>query len=172
MIRPGCRGPVDAVEVGGLEIEVFEQHLADVVRTVMADLEADGLAFEAIAHFLFDRAEQVLHFLALDVEFAIAGDTDVPVPENLHAGEEATQGMGDDPAQKQVFLAPIGPGQADEARQILRHLHDAHLLLRGSARGVHEFHHDVEHLVQQEREGMGLVDGERRQNRMHPLAIE
>ena len=140
-------------------------------RGVGLDLQADGGAAAALADLLLDGLEQVLHFVVVDFDVAVARDAEDGVALQGHAGEQVRQVQADDRFQRREDVsgaARLGR-QRHEARQHGRHLHDGEQLSR--RRRAAAAHGQVERLVEQVRERMARVDGQRRQHR-EDLAAE
>ena len=120
--------PVDLL-LGDVEF-AHEEAERDVVH-VVGDLEPDGRPEPAAQQLLLERLDEVLGLVFVDLDVFVAGDAEDVVVEDLHAGEQVAEVVGDevferDEAQLVDALAPV---DAHEARQHLRHLEAGELLL-------------------------------------------
>ncbi len=164
-------GPGDLVDVFGVELELGAQEIAHARGGAVVHLEADGRAETAPPHVFGDGAQEVARFLLADFDVGVPRDAEGGGAADLHAGEEVRQVRFDEILEQQEFGRPRGvAGQGDEARQRRRHLDaregDPPVVLLGQLDG------EREREVRDERERMGRVECEGRQNRKdHALEI-
>ncbi len=109
-------GPVDAVDlpqrgqveqaghlddVAGIDVELAQQQLEHVLGHVVGDLQAHRRAEPAPRQLPFQRLQQVLVAVLLDLEVGVAGDPERVVLDDLHAGEQHRQVRRDQVLQRQ-----------------------------------------------------------------------
>lgn len=70
------------------QTEVIAECVEDRVLHALLDLQTHGRAAPEVAQFLLDLLEQVLRFLLVDVEIAVAGDPEGPRAVQSVAGKE------------------------------------------------------------------------------------
>ena len=140
----------------------------------LLDLQPDRGAAPQVAQLVLDLLEEVLGLLLVDVEIAVSRD-----PERMRAlqavsREELARAQLDDVAQE---YRPVGTGfrRADrhEPREDARHGENRHVLRRAVVLlgvGALERDNDIEGLVSELGEGMGLVKRQRREHRIDLLA--
>jgi hypothetical protein len=153
------REHVDLV-VGDVELghEQFERHVVHVV----GHLEADGRAEASPQELLLEGLQEVLGLVLLDRHVLVAREAERVVIEDLHAGEDVAQVLGDEVfEQDEASLAVVGL-QRVEPRKHGRHLEAGELLLL-TARVV-DAHGDVEGEARDVGERVHRVDGERHQH--------
>ena len=68
--------------------EQAERHVIHVV----GDLEPDGRAEAAVEQLLLERLDEVLGLVLVDLDVLVAGDAELVVLEDLHAGEQVARG--------------------------------------------------------------------------------
>ena len=125
---PRSSGPVAAVDVVLVEVELALQQLADLVGDVGADLEAHGPAEPAAAQLDLDRGEQVVGLLLLEGEVGVAGDPEGVGGLDLHAREQLVEVGGDHLLEGHEALAV---GHHHEPGQQVGHLHPGEAALAG-----------------------------------------
>ena len=168
----------DVVEAGEVErageledlvagdVELAHEQLEHGGADGLLDLEPDGRAEAAAQQLLLERSEEVLGVVLLDLDVLVAGDAEAVDLEHLHAGEEPAQVLADDVLERHEPLV----ADVDEAVERRRHLHAREVLL--ARLGVAHQHGEVEREPGDVGEGVGRVDGERRQDREDPLLEE
>ena len=167
----GIEGPLDPVQIGFGQIEGVEQVLVNFGRGVVVDLQPHGGALSAVLKFLFDGTQKVPGVVLVDVEFAVSGDSEMPVARDAGAREEILEVVPDEVAKEHVFAPARFAGQLDEAGQHLRDLNNREVL-QGAALPVHlESEDDVERFVEELRKGVGGINTKRSQNGAHLLMI-
>ncbi len=153
------------VNVGRVEVQRGHKELLDFGRRVGLDLQPHRRPTPSLAHLFLDGLEQVLDFVVVDLEVAVARDAKDGGVLDLHAGEQLRQVHADDRLQRREHVpgrrASLGR-QRHETRQDTGHLHDGEQLLGLS--GPLQNDGQVERLVEQVRERMARVDGQRRQD--------
>ena len=81
-------GAVDLVEVHFTEIKHLQEIVSQFGRTVMRDLESHSRAVAARHEFTLKGALQVVDFLGIDIQVAVAGDTELKAASYVHAAEK------------------------------------------------------------------------------------
>ena len=162
---------VDAVEVFGVHIGAFHQHLDDLVGHLIGHLEPNHFAAHAaLAQPFLQGLHQVIGLEIPQFQVGVAGDPEEVVTLHGHAGEEQLQVEGHQLLQRHGGETGGGNAGAElggdlhEARQdFLGHLHPGELLL--TAVGIADQGRHVETEVAHERERVGRIDGQGRQHR-------
>jgi hypothetical protein len=163
---------VDQVQIVLCQAQRAQQGLADCFGAIVIGFQADGVAFAAVVQFFFNGLEQIAAVLFVDVKLAVARDAKMPVAEDARAGKQIPQEMAHDLAQKNVIAPSVGARQFHHRRQNARRLHDGQMAQVFRA-GLHlQLHDDVERFVEQLREGMVGIDGQRREHWTHFAAIK
>ncbi len=67
-------GPVDEVLVAVLQLEMIQKEFLLVFGTLMADLESHRLAISTGFELSFERTDEVMYFLVVDIQVAVAGN--------------------------------------------------------------------------------------------------
>ena len=159
--------PVHGVVVVRVECEALEKEIAQPGRAVTHGLEPHRVAVAARSELALDGAQQILGFLVVHPQFGIARHPELVAALHFHACKElADEAPGDLRQVGEIDRAGRAGGEADDARQRARQLHDGE---RGAApEGVaaRELDHEVLALVLDAREGPGGVEAERRQDRL------
>ena len=169
----GIEQPVDFVDVvlgqrGSLRFllgaELLQQQLAERRGHPRVHLEPHHFREAAVADLLLDQAEQVFRIVVLvDLEVGVPGDAERIPAEDLHAREERFEMVADHQLQRHEA---VGARERHPAGQDLRHLHPRETLL---ALVVPEHDRERDAQVRDVGEGMGRVDGQRRQDRIDLL---
>ena len=178
-------GPVDAVDlpqrrqveqpghlddVAGVDVELAQQQLEHVLGHVVGDLEAHRRAEPAAGQLAFQRLQQVLVAVLLDLEVGVAGDPEGVVLDDLHAGEQHRQERRDQLLHRQERATPPGPsrGPSSTKRSTL-----SGTLTRAkccaAVVGLLDGDRQVQAQPADEGERVRRVDGQRRQHREHLL---
>ena len=162
----------DADDVGGVQVEGRGQELLDLDGGVVLDLQTHGGAAAALADLLLDGLEQVFDFVVVDFDVAVARQAEGGVLAQEHARKEVRQVHSDDGFERRENMtrrrSRFGR-QRHEPRQHGRRLDDGEQLFLVAGPAQH--HREVERLVEEVREGVAGVDGQRRQHREN-LALE
>ena len=165
-------GAVDPVQAALVEVELVEQELRQFLRAVArhfqphrgAELAAHQLALQGLA--------QVLDFVLVDPQVAVARDAELRIGDHFAPGEQVRDMRVDDGGQQTEGHA-VGNlvRQLDHARQHARRLDDGDR--RAAAEGVLAAQRDdeIEALVNYLRKRVGRVQADRRQQRAH-FAVE
>ncbi|MGX1214022.1 hypothetical protein AB7M42_004287 [Bradyrhizobium diazoefficiens] len=147
--------------VGGGEGMLHE--VAQLLRHLGVDLEPDHRSAAAALQRGLEQADEILG-LFLDFELGVAEDAEGALAMQIVAGEQSVDEQGGRLLQRDQPHRALGR-QADEAVDLAGHADQrVHLLAVGGAR---ELERDGETEARDEREGMGRVDRERRQQREH-----
>ena len=147
------------------ELDVVEEDLEEGIVDPLLNLEADGRTPAQIAQLLLDRLEQVLGFLLVDIEVAVAGDAEGFGRKNPAAREKLCCTKLNYFAQENESAGSgLVRDQLDNPGQDPRNRQDGHHVL--DLRGVRivKGHQHVERLVPNLRERMGGIDRERGQD--------
>ena len=152
-----------------VQIQPVDQALAHSRLDVTRDLEPDDLAEAPAAQLVLDRGEQVVGLVG-DVEVGVARDAEEAVGDDLHAGKQRVQVLGDDVLERdERALADL-----DKARQhLLRDLH-ARVEL-GLERRVVQVHEQAQRQVRDVGKRPARTDRQRRQHRedvLEEVALE
>ena len=86
----------EAVDLLLGDVELAHEQAQRHVVHVVGDLEADGRAEAAPEELLLERLDEVLGLVLLDLDVLVAGDAEHVVLEDLHAGEEVAEVVGDE----------------------------------------------------------------------------
>ena len=95
--------------------ELLHEQVERRVIHVVGDLEADGRAEAALQQPLLERLDEVLGLVLLDLDVLVAGDAELVVLEDLHAGEQVAEVVGDEVFERD---------EAHAAGTVIRELHE------------------------------------------------
>ena len=137
----------------------------------MRGFEAHRIAVAPRGEFAFDRAQQVVDFLLLDEQVAVAGDAKLIAAAHAHAGEQLRYEGLDDGAQKNEVAAAEFIGQPDQARQGTRRLHHGEATVATEAVLALDDDREIQALVEYFRKGPRRIERQRTQHRLD-LAAE
>ena len=148
--------------VGGRQRVLHEA--AQLLRHLGVDLEPDHRPAAAALQRGLEQADEVFG-LFLDFELGVADDAEGALAVEIVAGEQAVDEQAGHLLQRdQAHHLALGR-QADEAVDLAGHADQrVHLLAVGGAR---ELERDGEAEARDEREGVGRIDRQRRQQREH-----
>ena len=150
--------PIDAVDVLFFEVEDFAEAADEFFGDVL-HFEADGVAAVELAEFVFDGAQEVAGFFLVDVEVAVARDAEHVGAMDFDAVEEAADmGLHEVAEEDEVLAVAVFFGEGQEAREDARDLHDGEI---GGEVFALQFDEEVEAFVEELREGVRGVDGQR-----------
>ena len=112
------------------DVELAHEQVEGHVVHVLGDLQPDGRAEPAAEQFLLEGLDEVLGFVLLDLDILVPGDAEHVVLEDLHAGEQVAEVVGDEVFERdEAHLAARSPRvELHEAGQHLRHLEPRELL--------------------------------------------
>ena len=141
-----------------------EQAEGDLVH-VLGDLEADRRPEPATQQLLLERLDQVLGLVFVNLDVFVAGDPKHVVFENLHAGKEVAEVVGDEvfEGDESQMLDGFGAVNAHKSRQHRRHFEARELLLAGLR--VAHANRQVDRQARDVGEWVRRIDGERHQHR-------
>ena len=167
-----CR---QAIDLGRVDAQLAHDEVEHVVVDLVVDLEPHRRPEPPPRQFLLQCGQEVLGVVLLDLDVLIAGDAEGEVLAHLHPGEELLQ-MGRDHVLQRDKTRVIGVERgvrgghfdAHEPRQQRRHLDSREVLLAGL--GVDQDDGEVEREPGDVGEGVGRVDGQRRQHREELVA--
>ena len=109
---------VDVVDLDLVDVQPLDQPGAQRGVHAGADLEPDDLAEAPATELVLDRLQQVVGLVG-DLEIGVAGDPEQVVADDLHAGEQGREVVGDDVLERDEGVL----GDLHEPRQhLLRHL--------------------------------------------------
>ena len=111
----------EAVDLLLGDVELLHEQAERHVVHVVADLEPDRRAEAAAQQLLLERLDEVLGLVLLDLDVLVARDAELVVLEDLHAGEQVVEVVGDE---------VLEGDEAQAAALVIRELHEAR---RGSA---------------------------------------
>ncbi len=152
--------PRHVEHVLGLDLQRLGDLLEDDRAHPGPDLDPHDIAEAPPTQLVLDRLQQVVGLVG-DREVGVAGDAEDVVVDDLHAGEQPVEVLGDQILERDEGEAVAG---RDEARQhLLRDLH-ARERLHVRHRVAYE-HAERERQVGDVRERTPEADGERRQHR-------
>jgi hypothetical protein len=137
------------------------QEFHQILRTVVGGLQAHRGAVATVGELALEGAPQVIDFLLVDEQVAVARDAELVAADHLDAAEElGHEGLHD---RRQEHAAPPGtdPGQRHDARQGARRLHDGELAVAIEGVFALEPDDEVQALVLDTREGARRVEPER-----------
>ena len=153
--------PLDAVDVFLFQIEDVAKPVGKLLRRVL-HLETDGVAAIEFAQFILDGTEQIARLFLVDVEVAVARDAEHVGAADCDPVEKAADAVLHEVAEEnEVLLCGIIVGKRQEPREDARDLHHGKV---GAESFAFEFHDEVEAFVEQLREGVRRVDGQRREH--------
>src|SRR5581483_5296161 len=133
--------------------------LAERVGHRVEDLDTGDLPEAAPAKLDLDRLEQVVGFVG-DLEVGVARDAEDRALENLHAGKERRQEVGEHALERHEAAL----SELEEPRQRLGNLHAREALLAGL--GVADEDRDADREAGDVRERLTRPDRERREDRI------
>ena len=158
--------PLDLVDLGLAELELLEEQLEHPARHPPRHLQPHHGGEPALAQLLLDHLQEILGRLLVALHVGVAGHPEGVGLDDLHAGEQPVEVVGDHLLQR-------------HEAQRLRHLHPARQDVRrldpGEARrrvpGGLDRDRERQADVRDERERVGRIDRERRQHG-EELAVE
>ena len=162
--------PVDPVQVLRAELGLLQQELGHGLGAVVGDFQAHRRAQVALRQLALQRGAQVLHFLFVDEQVAVAGDAKLVAAAHAHAREHLGGMLVQHGGEKDevLFLALARLArQLDHARQDARRLHDGGA--RGAAEGIAplQFHGEIQALVEHARKGVRRIQADGREHGHH-----
>ena len=89
----------DSIDINGVQVEPLDEKLFDLHGGIRLDFEPDGRSLAALAHFFFDRLEEVFDFVVIDLEVAVPRHAKDGGALQFHAGEQLGQVDADDRLQ-------------------------------------------------------------------------
>ena len=132
----------------------------------MRGFQSHRVAEAARGEFALDRAQQIVDFLLLDEQVAVARDPELITAAHVHPGEQLGDKGLDDGTQEHEVAAAELVGQLDDARQGTRRLHHGETAV--AAESILAFDHDreIQALVENFRERPGRIERQRAEHRL------
>ena len=149
-------------DVAGIDVEFAQQQFEHVLGHVVRDLESHRRTEAAAGQLAFERLQEILVAVLLDLEVGVAGDPERMVLHDLHAREQHVEVSGDQILQRQERVDGGGrlvAADADEPAHVVRNLDPREVFATG--RRILHRHREVETQTADVRERVGGVDGER-----------
>ncbi len=144
-----------------------------VGRRIVRDFQAHFVAEAARRQFAFERAQQIVDFLFVDEQIAVAGHAKLITARHFHSGKQIADVRVHDRRQEYEIVRRLrdGFGQPNQARQRSRRLH--HGFAAGATERILAFERDDEAqaFVQHLRKRMRGIEAHRAQNR-HQIVRE
>ena len=162
--RPGA-----AVEVVGVERELREQEIGEVVRAIGGDLEPQRQAERPMRELALQRVAQVLDVVFVELEVGVARQPELRVRHDVATREEVVQVRMHDRRQQHEGMPRLGDldRHLDDPRQDARRLDDRDPRLPPERIAAGELDDEVEALVDDLRPRMGRVEADGRQHGTH-----
>ncbi len=145
------------------DVELADQQVEREVVHVVADLEPDRRPEPAAQQLGLERLDEVLGLVLLDHDVLVAREPERVVIEDLHAGEEVVEVVGDELFEREVAHGVAVARDVHEPREHRRHLEAGELLASGL--GVADADREVQRQARDVGERVRGVDGERHQHR-------
>ena len=161
---------VHLVQVFAAQLEVFQQVLREFVGAIVRRLKAHRSAVPALEQLPFQRPDQVVDLLVVQIEVAVAGDPELVTAVDGQPGKELVGEVMNDGRQK-YEIRSTGAGQVrgepNEPRQRPGRLNDGAMPL--AAEGVLSVQADdeVEALVENARYRARGIEGRWAEHRHH-----
>jgi hypothetical protein len=115
-------GAAETEDVFAGELKVSAEGFENIVLDGVLDFEADGGVAAEVAELFLDFLEDVVGFLVVDVEVAVAGDAEGAGVAEAVAGEEGGGAKFYDVTEEDVALRPgVGGAEAHESREDAGH---------------------------------------------------
>ena len=159
-------GPRHRVGVESIRGELRLEELHHVLGTVVGDLQPYGRAVAAMRELALERAPQVVDFLVVDEQIAVAGDAELVAAHHLDAGEELVNERLHDRREQHAGTGRPRTGQRHDAWQRARRLHDGELAVAIERILALEPYDEVQALVLNARKGPCRVETERGEHRL------
>ena len=164
---------VDLVEIVFAQLELLQQKRAQLVRAVVRHLKPHRVVKPPRRQLAFQGDQQIIDFLVIDKQLAVAGHLELVTACGLHAGEQVVHmGMDDGGEQHEVPFARAdffrqarhpgqGPGRLNDGQPVF------------PAKGVFALQRDdeIKILVQHAGERVGRIQSDGAQHRQH-IAVE
>ena len=150
----------DAVGVIRKKLQMAEEEVFHFQRAIDRNLQADGGSAVSFLKFLLDGEEKILCLFLVDVEFAVAGDSDRPGPLDFHAGEDLPDEVADEFREEQeLLLFRLGCGKMNQAWDAAGNLNEG---VAGGLRrtGLRIEDRQVDGFIQELGKGMTGIHGE------------
>ena len=160
--RPGHRIPIERSQR-----ELPQQECDHFLRTIRRGLQPHRRAVAAMGQLTFERAAQVVHFLVIDEQVAVARQSELVTTEHLHAREQPGDECLDDGGQGHQPLVAARRGQRQDARQRSRRLHDGHVAVATEGVLAGKLDDEIQALVLYARKRPRRVEPQRAQYRFH-----
>ncbi len=164
---------VNAEHVRIIQAELFLQEVGHLRRAVASHLQPHRSAEMPLRQLALQGFAQILDFLLVNEQLAVAGDAELVATLHLHPCEQFPDMGVQDGRQEYKAMRATGNflGQADNTRQRARRLNDGRAM--SAAEGVPslQLDYEVQALVQYARKGMCRVQTDRGQDR-HQLLEE
>ncbi len=104
-----AHGPLDAVDLEGLQAQAPRQEVHQLARGLVGDLQAHHIAEAALFHQVAHGFQQVVGLVFLDLQVGVAGDAEQGGADHRMPGEEQLKILGHEVFQQQdVITAHVG----------------------------------------------------------------
>ena len=165
-------GSRDLVEIVGGERELLQQVAQNLIRAIVRRFQPDRVAVAARGELALDGAQQVVDFLLLDEQVAVARDPELVAAAHAHAGEQLGHEGLDDGAEEHEMAAAEFVRQPDQPRQGTRRLHHGEAAV--AAEPVLALDHDgeIQALVEYLRERPRGIQRQRARAPARPRALK
>ena len=166
--------PVDLVQRELRQVELLQQELIEILGAAAHHLEPDGAAEVARTQAAAQGLAQVGDLVGVDIELGVARHAKLRERQHGAVGKELAQVRADDAGQQHETLASLAQlvGQADDARQHARHLHDGHRVLTPEGVAPAQARNEIERLVGHRGERMRRIQPHGHEQRAHLLLEE
>ena len=95
--------PVDAIEIRRVQLEYFQQLLHEIVRARVINFQPHRIAAPPVAQFVLHRLQQIFRIFLFHVQFAVACYAEAPVAQDLCAGKQILDEIGNDIRKKLLY---------------------------------------------------------------------
>ena len=140
------------------DVELVLKELERLVVHVFGHFQADGGTKASTQQFFFERLQQVLGLVLFNGDVFVTSDPERMVVNDLHAGEEHFQVLGNEIFEQDEPVLALGRLQWIQARQHRRHLEACEVGL-GAFRVAHS-HREVQRKARDIGEWMRRVDSQ------------
>ena len=155
------------------ELKLFQQKLANIIRTLVGNFQPHTVAKIAVAQFVLNRRAQVAQIVVFHRQIAVARQPELVAAFHRHAAKQLVHIFMHNGRQKHKAIFAIANAfrQPNCAGQNARGLHDCHARSASKRILSIQFHHKIQRLIQRARKRMRCVQANRRENRQQ-LAVE
>ena len=156
-------GSREAVDLLLGDVELAHQEAECDLIHIVGDFEPDRRAEAAVQNLLLECLQEVIRLVFIHLEVFVAGDAELVVLEDLHAGKQVAEMVRDEVFERdEPEQAALVVGELNEPGQVLRHLQTCEFLF--TVLGAAYPDRQVERQPGDIGEWMRRVDGQRHQH--------